>query len=154
MHRNHRLVQQEGGALTRPAALAAEQLLDPGVHQATLIATLVPVCCSCIRQLKPCFSSAPHSCIEPCIFPKVLVWYRHALYGVFHVVDSAGLRKGSAPGLVMERAVQEMSQLRQEIAQSMAQYERGAQRDPQTTLTNLQWSAPHKPAHRSRQWAC
>ena len=43
MHRNHRLVQQEGGALTRPAALAAEQLLDPGVHQATLIATLVPV---------------------------------------------------------------------------------------------------------------
>ena len=43
------------------------------------------------------------------------------------MVDCAGGRKGSAPGLVMERAVQEMSQLRQEIAQFMAQYERGAQ---------------------------
>lgn len=43
------------------------------------------------------------------------------------MINCAGGRKGSAPGLVMERAVQEMSQLRQEIAQFMAQYERGAQ---------------------------
>jgi hypothetical protein len=38
----------------------------------------------------------------------------------------AGPRKSIAPGLVMERAVQEMSQLRQDIALFMAQYEQGA----------------------------
>lgn len=43
-----------------------------------------------------------------------------------HVCNSAGPRKGTAPGLVMERAVQEMSQLRQEIARFMAQHEQGA----------------------------
>lgn len=41
-------------------------------------------------------------------------------------VTVTGQRRGTAPGLVMERAVQEMSQLRQEIAQFMAQYEQGA----------------------------
>lgn len=32
---DRRLVQQEGGALTRPAALAAEQLLDSGAVEAS-----------------------------------------------------------------------------------------------------------------------
>jgi hypothetical protein len=56
------------------------------------------------------------------------------------VVNCAGARKGSAPGLVMERAVQEMSQLRQEIAQFMAQYERGAQHALQATPSTLRWA--------------
>jgi hypothetical protein len=34
MLRNRRLLQQEGGALTRPAALAAEQLLESGTVEA------------------------------------------------------------------------------------------------------------------------
>jgi hypothetical protein len=38
--RNCRLVQQEGGALTRPAALAAEQLLESGAVQAPILRIL------------------------------------------------------------------------------------------------------------------
>jgi hypothetical protein len=75
-----------------------------------------------------------------CSFQKIQGWHACATWAGCCVVNCAGSRKGSAPGLVMERAVQEMSQLRQEIAQFMAQYERGALHTPQATPSALRWA--------------